>query len=154
MKDETGSRRFWIIPTENCDIEKMKDINIDDFWGAVYSLYKSEKVTYWLTKEENEALINSNMNFNVENDISIALDETFNWEQNKIAWKVYTVTELCNILDIKEKKALKNEMERRKLRFGAHRDNYNCNPKKGYKLPNINEKEGTKVTDDLNCMPF
>lgn len=94
------------------------------------------------------------MNFNVENDISIALDETFNWEQNKIAWKVYTVTELCNILYIKEKKALKNEMERRKLRFGAHRDNYNCNPKKGYKLPNINEKEGTKVTDDLNCMPF
>ena len=38
---------------------------------AVYSLYKSNTVPYWLTKEENEALSNNNMNFNVENDISI-----------------------------------------------------------------------------------
>lgn len=154
LKDETGSRRFWIIPTENCDIEKMKDINIDEFWGAVYSLYKSEKVTYWLTKEENEALINSNMNFNVENDISIALDETFNWEQNKIAWKVYTVTELCNILEIKEKKALKNEMERRNFKYKAHRDNYHSKPKSGYKLPNINQKEAKRLKDELDTVPF
>ena len=154
LKDETGSRRFWIIPTENCNIEKMNDINISEFWGSVYSLYKSEKVAYWLTKEENEALNISNMNFNVENDISIALDETFNWDQNKIAWKVYTVTELCNILDVKEKKALKNEMERRNFKYKAHRDNYHSKPKSGYKLPNINQKEANRLKDELEQVPF
>lgn len=154
LKDESGSRRFWIIPVQDCNINAMKEIDINKFWGAVYSLYKSNTVPYWLTKEENEALSNNNMNFNVENDISIILDEKFDWEQNQLTWKVYSITELCNILEIKERKALKNEMERRKLRFGAHRDNYNCNPKKGYKLPNINEKEVKKVTDELNCIPF
>ena len=94
------------------------------------------------------------MNFNVENDISIALDETFNWEQNKIAWKVYTVTELCNILEIKEKKALKNEMERRNFKYKAHRDNYHSKPKSGYKLPNINQKEAKRLKDELDTVPF
>ena len=156
LKDETGSRRFWIIPTESCDIEKMKDINISEFWGAVYSLYKSEKVAYWLTKEENEALADNNMNFNVENYISIALDENFNWEQDKEYWRVYNITELCKVLDIpnKESKALKNEMERREHRWGTHRSLYNDKPKKGYKLPNIDTKQVERLRRDLKIVPF
>ena len=45
-------------------------------------------------------------------------------------------------------------MERRRLRFGTHRDKYNCKLRKGYKLPNINEKEVKKLIDELNCIPF
>lgn len=158
LKDETGSRRFWVIPVEQCNIEKLKQINIDEFWGAVYSLYKSNKIDYWLTKEENEALSVNNMQFNVENDISITLDDAFDWEQSPLLWKVYTVTELCNLLDIKEKKAFKNEMERRKIRFGTHRDNYRDGVKKGYKLPNIDKQQAKNMAKNLKTieaeMPF
>lgn len=151
LKDETGSRRFWIIPVQDCNIEKLKEININEFWGAVYSLYKSEKVAYWLTKEENEALNNSNMSFNAENYISIALEETFDWEQEQEYWKVYSIKELCEVLEVpnKESKALKNEMERRNYRLGAHRSMYTGDKtKKGYKLPNVNIHQVEELKKD------
>lgn len=155
LKDETGTRRYWSIPVESCNIEKLKEINMDEFWGAVYDLWLSDKVKYYLTKEENYLLATNNIDFNVENNISIALDEEFNWDQNPIAWKVYSITEILNILGIKESKALKNEMQRRGLRWGSHRDNYmTTKTKKGYKLPNTDIKEANRIIKDVNSCPF
>ena len=55
---------------------------------------------------------------------------------------------------MKEKKALKNEMERRNFKYKAHRDNYHSKPKSGYKLPNINQKEANRLKDELEQVPF
>lgn len=154
LRDRTGSRRFWIIPVKKCDIESLSKIDIDMFWGAVYDLWLSGKVSNYLNENETEFLIKSNTQFNMETNISIALDENFNFNQNPIAWKVYSVTELLKILDIKESKSLKNELERRCYRYGTHRDNYSDNPKKGYKLPNINIKEVQRLARDLSFNPF
>ena len=50
--DETGSRRFWIIPVAKCDIAKMDTIDMFKFWGAVYSLWKRGDIKEYLEDDE------------------------------------------------------------------------------------------------------
>ncbi|NFN17315.1 hypothetical protein FDB52_05030 [Clostridium botulinum] len=156
LKDKTGSRRFWVIPIEKCDIEAMKQININEFWGAVYNLWCTGKVSSYLDEEEVETLLQDNTAFNMESDISIAIDEKFNFTQNKIAWKVYNLGEIATIIGINETKAIKNELERRRFKCGSHRDNYlvDKNNKWGFKLPNVNIKEAQRIERDFADNPF
>nr|DAO57245.1 MAG TPA: virulence associated protein E [Caudoviricetes sp.] len=142
LKDKTGSRRFWIIPVEECNIEEMQKININEFWGAVYSLWCSKTVKNYLDADETETLLQDNTTFNMENDITIAIDETFDFEQPKELWRVYSLGELKGIIGIYEVKAIKNELERRRLKYSAHRDKYSDKVKKGFKLPNIYKEQG------------
>ena len=137
LKDETGSRRFWIIPVKKCIIDKMKSIDLQKFWGAVYSLWLSNTVEDYLTIEEQNFLSRVNMEFNYENDITITLEECMNWDTFEEKWWVYSLSEICEKLNIKEKKALKNEL----LKKGIVSKNQrlpNGEQKKGYKLPIIN----------------
>lgn len=155
LKDETGSRRYWVIPIKKCNIDKLHQIDISKFWGAVYDLYLSNMVDYYLTSEETNLLNGKNTSFNMETDISIIIDETFDFEQDETYWKTYQVTELCNTLGIKEKKALKNELERRGYKYKNNRDKYNGGKqRKGYLLPNIDadEVKDFKIADAKN--PF
>lgn len=145
LKDETGNRRFWVIPVERCNTEKLKTIDINQLWGTIYNLYCAGTVPYWLSDEENKKLKDINTAFNAESDISITLDEQLDWKQPRILWRVYNVTEICELLQIKEKKALKNEMERRGHKYATHRDSYSNIPKKGYKLPNRKESAYQKA---------
>ena len=73
LRDRTGSRRFWIIPVKKCDIGALSKININMFWGAVYDLWLSGKVSNYLNENETEFLIKSNTQFNMETNISIKI---------------------------------------------------------------------------------
>ena len=115
----------------------MKSIDLQKFWGAVYSLWLSNTVEDYLTIEEQNFLSRVNMEFNYENDITITLDECMNWDEYEEKWWVYSLSEICEKLNIKEKKALKNEL----LKKGIVSKNQrlpNGEQKKGYKLPIIN----------------
>lgn len=154
LKDKTGSRRFWVIPIDNCDIESMDKININEFWGAVYDLYCTGTIKNYLDDNEIEILLQDNTAFNMESDISIAIEEHFNFKQNKIAWKVYKVGQIASIIGINETKAIKNELERRRFKCGTHRDNYSGDPQWGFKLPNTDMKEAKRLERDLSLNPF
>ena len=149
LKDETGSRRFWVVPVEKCDVEKLKKIDINKFWGAVYSAWKNGIIAHNLTKEEENKLQNNNIDFSVENDITIKFNELFDWQQNEKLWKTYSITELCKVLEVFEGKAVKNELLRKGYKYQSHRDNYHAKNKKGYKLPNVDEKETQAKADQL-----
>lgn len=148
LKDKTGSRRFWIIPVEECNIEEMQQIDIDEFWGAVYSLWCSGTVKNFLNADETETLLQDNTMFNVENNITIALNDTFDFEQQKELWRVYNISEIAEIIGIRENKAIKNELERRRFKYGTQRDKYK-NRKTGFKLPNIDTKQAEKLEKEL-----
>lgn len=134
LKDETGSRRFWVIPTEKCDIERLKSINLFVFWGAVYSLWKSGEVIDYLTDSEQDHLKELNKEFAFESDITIAMNEKFDWDTPQEDWGIYNITEICQYLGIREKKALKNEMMKRDIEYKVHARR-GAKSKKGYKIP-------------------
>ena len=159
LKDETGERRYWVIPVENCDIEKLKSIDINKFWGAVYAVYKAGNINYWLEGKEKEQLYNNNLSFKAENSLTIMIKEKFDFNQNEIAWKTYNIGELSEILDVKgtkEAKSIKNAFMNMGFIYGSHRDNYRTGTKTGFKLPNVKKEEARgiiKQIDTADC-PF
>lgn len=135
LKDETGSRRFWVIPVKSCNIEEFDNFNMFEFWGAVYDMWLTNYSIDWLTKEEEAKQKIINRQFNAQTDISIILDDKVDWESNDL--KVYKLTEIAEKLNIKEKKALANELMRR----GIPNQPYKVDGKsiRGYKIPFIRD---------------
>ena len=98
LKDETGSRRFWIIPVERCNIEGFKKIDIKKFWSGVYSLWLTGTYKDYLTTEEIREIQKLNQNYSFENDTLITIKENINWDMEKEEWQVYNTTEISNKL--------------------------------------------------------
>lgn len=134
LKDETGSRRFWVIPVKGFDFEKLETIDKKELWGAVYSLWKSGTIKDYLEPDEMEKLNNMNREYNYKNDISYIIDEKIKWDMPKEEWDVYGITEISDHLFIKEKKSLKIELEKKGLKYGSHRTRAG-KVKKGFKIP-------------------
>ena len=133
LKDETGSRRFWIIPIIKCDMNKMDKIDKKEFWGAVYSIWKSGKVKDYLTNEEQLTLAFINKTYSFESDISILLDDKIDWSIPEEEWGVYKPSEIAEYLYIKEVKKLKIELEKRGIECKAYWKGGKT--VRGYKIP-------------------
>lgn len=136
LKDETGSRRFWIIPVERCNIEGFKKIDIKKFWSGVYSLWLTGTYKDYLTTEEIREIQKLNQNYSFENDTLITIKENINWDMEKEEWQVYNTTEISNKLCISSKKAIKIALAHMGIEYKAYK--VNGKTKKGYKLPKIN----------------
>ena len=134
LKDETGSRRFWIIPVVKCDINKMDTINMNKFWGAVYSLWKGGTIKDYLEEDEQKKLYEVNARYNYQTDASYLVEEKIKWDMPKEQWDVYGITEIANYLMSKESKSIKIELEKKGLKYSAHRTRAG-KVKKGFKIP-------------------
>lgn len=139
LKDETGSRRFWIIPVLGFDFEKLESINMYKLWGAVYSLWKSGTIKDYLEEDEMEKLNEMNPEYNFKNDISYVIDEKIRWDMPKEEWCVYGLIEIADYLMVKEKKSLKIELEKRGLEYKVYRIN-SQKVKKGFCMPRFETK--------------
>lgn len=143
LKDPTGSRRWWIIPVNECNREKMESIDLNLFWGAVYDLWVNDENSYYMTKEEQVRCENRNMRFNSKTDISITLDECIDWDYP--IHQVYNQVELCELLGLTgkgDKVAVGRELERRGYIYQTYRLDGKTT-KKGYKLPQITPRAST-----------
>lgn len=137
LKDETGSRRFWVIPVVGeCDIEKLASLDINKFWGAINYMWENQLILDYLPKDQQEVLQELNSRFNYETDTTIVLNEKIEWDMDKEDWDVYNITEICNYLMIKDKKQLKIELEKRGLEYKTYRRPGRSN-KQGFKIPKI-----------------
>lgn len=136
LKDETGSRRFWIIPVKGFDFNKLEAIDKAEFWGAVYSLWLRGDIKDYLENDEMEMLNKINRGYNYKNDISYILDEKIDWECPEEEWEIYNVTDLANCLLISEKKSIRIELEKRGIKYKSHRLK-SGRTKNGFKLPRI-----------------
>lgn len=143
LKDETGSRRYWVIPLSQekgvkIDIEKMeKEIDFCKLWGAVYSMWKNKVVNDYLDREIEERHKKFNNAFNFQNDTSITLDDKLDWNAPEEDWAVYSLTEISDYLFIREKKQIKLELEKRGLEYKNYRIPQTGRVKKGFKIPKI-----------------
>ncbi|WP_277214534.1 VapE domain-containing protein [Ruminococcus callidus] len=63
LTDETGNRRFWTIPVQSIDLNKVFSSDFEwytQLWRQIYSEYKQNPMGYLLTNEEQNTLNRSN----------------------------------------------------------------------------------------------
>lgn len=81
LKDETGSRRFWVVPLEHIDKEALfalPKVWINQAWLQAYELYKADPDGFRLSDAEIQELQNENREFEepiaYEEEIKALLD--------------------------------------------------------------------------------
>lgn len=101
LRDETGNRRFWTVPVDRIDKQKLFSLSpewVAQLWYQVYAMYRQNRDGFRLTDEELEALQNANHEFEqplpYEEEISLLLD----WVEPKRLWGWFSAAEVAKLL--------------------------------------------------------
>lgn len=111
LKDESGNRRYWVIPVEKIDFELVDKIDIYQLWGEVMHIREKGVETIYLNQSEMNMLNRSNNNFKVMGQLEIEIDKLFVWEAGKGMWKWMSSKDIINKLYIKSTKGLRATLE-------------------------------------------
>ena len=111
LKDETGNRRYWVIPVEKIDFDIIDKIDIDMLWGEVMYLKDCSKMNTYLENFELEMLNQSNKGFKVSGYVDIAVANDLDWSVDKKNWTWKSSDEIAYKLKINNTKTLRNAME-------------------------------------------
>ena len=111
LKDETGNRRYWVIPIEKIDFDIIDKIDIDMLWGEVMYLKENSKMNTYLESFELEMLNQSNKGFKVSGYVDIAVANDLDWSVDKKNWTWKSSDEIAYKLKINNTKTLRNAME-------------------------------------------
>ena len=111
LKDESGNRRYWIIPVEQIDFELIDKIDMCQLWGEVMHMRAKGVETIYLCKDEMEMLNSSNNNFKVLGMLDIIIDKSFVWEARKDMWRWMSSKDIINKLYLKSTKGLRSTLE-------------------------------------------
>lgn len=115
LKDETGNRRYWVIPVQEMFVEH--DVDINQLWGEVMYLLKTGEIPYYLTEDDKEILQKNNEQFEVKTEAYLKLEAGFDWsETDKDKWQRLTSTQICKELDIAGYSTLKVTMDKLGIR--------------------------------------
>ena len=60
LTDQTGNRRFWTVPVEKIDLERLDKLNVLQLWAEIKTLSDADRQAFRLTPEEREKLANRN----------------------------------------------------------------------------------------------
>lgn len=133
LKDETGDRRYWVIPVKDIDINKLRNLDINQIWGEVMNLLPSNKDNLYLSKEELQELAESNEEFSTKGNTQIMIEASFDWNSNKDTWEFKPTTEIAARLGLRTTSGLKEALES----MGAEYNNRRINGKRqrGYLVP-------------------
>lgn len=62
LTDQTGNRRFWTVPVEKIDLDRLDKLNVLQLWAEIKLLSDADRQAFRLTPEEQEALSARNSN--------------------------------------------------------------------------------------------
>lgn len=62
LTDQTGNRRFWTVPVEKIDLDRLDRLNVLQLWAEIKTLSDADRQAFRLTPEEREKLANRNSN--------------------------------------------------------------------------------------------
>ena len=94
LKDETGDRRYWVIPIVDIKRDFLSNDELKQFWGEVMHLWKSKEVLHYLDQMELEALNKSNKQYRVMTHVEVMIEEGFDWSVDEMLWTGKTATEI------------------------------------------------------------
>ncbi|MDO4517308.1 MAG: VapE family protein [Bacillota bacterium] len=97
LADETGDRRFWVVPVTRLDLDRLKALPVEWFrqlWSEVYALYVQDVGGFRLTPEERAALAVSNRSFRVPAPGEDDIQSRFNFSLPETSWGEFLAAEL------------------------------------------------------------
>ncbi len=103
LMDETGNRKFWIIPVIKIDVDKLTSAAMVQVWAQVYNEYFNGDAMarrWWLDAGEQKQLDEMGKPFELRNDVQQIIIDKLNWESDRAAWKEVTASELCESLGL------------------------------------------------------
>ena len=151
LKDETGNRRYWVIPCTK--LNSSHNIDVDQLWGQVMNLYKNAKESdFYLTDEEVEVLNNINKEFTVSDDVDVYLEDMYDFNTPKSTWTSFMpASVLLDLLKAKDNKIsavkLKNALNKKGIEQVQPR--YEGKKTRGYYLPAFTETEMNTDTQGI-----
>lgn len=69
LRDETGSRRFWVVPVDHIDVDRLLNMSHDmvaQIWGQAYREWCADIDGYRLSRKERDFLSKGNTSFEAE----------------------------------------------------------------------------------------
>lgn len=136
LKDETGNRRYWVLPLVKINHDLMDEIDLDQLYGQMMHMIKSEEEVHYFKPDELDILANNNKAFNYKNSICLTLEDLFNQTKDEFdgGETVFTISELCKLFFKNEcKKSVSNTLKLMGYESKVHK--VNGKSKRGYKLP-------------------
>ena len=86
LKDETGDRRYWILPVTKIKRNFITQEELKDFWGEVMHMWKSNEEIHYLDTLELEILYRYNERFRVKSALDINIENGFAWNEPETTW--------------------------------------------------------------------
>lgn len=111
LKDETGNRRYWVIPVKKINFELIDKIDIYKLWGEVMQMKELETETVYLNQNEMNMLSCSNEVFKVLGYVDISICTEFDWSKDKEQWTWKSSTDIAKKLYLKSTKGLRATLE-------------------------------------------
>lgn len=101
LRDETGNRRFWTIPVEKIDLEKIFELPSEwyvQFWRQIFVMYKTNPKGYLLTEEEKDFINRNNQEYEKqlfgEDEFMTCVDI----QADRKSWNWMTMSEIADLL--------------------------------------------------------
>ena len=111
LKDETGDRRYWVIPIEEVNLDKLRQIDKNQLWGEVMNILPFNLNNLNLNKEELKELSESNKEFRVKGSTQIKVETGFLWNEPKENWIVVSSSEIASKLGLTSTSGLREALE-------------------------------------------
>lgn len=115
LKDETGDRRFWVVPISNIDLDALIGLDeawIKQLWAEVYLLWQAAPQGFRLSPAERSTLEGLNRAYREpikgEEEVRELLDYDLPLEQ----WGKFTPGQVCRILRISSSRLTPQEVGR------------------------------------------
>lgn len=110
LKDETGDRRYWVIPVNEVNIDKLKLIDKDQLWGEVMKLLPYYRDDLALSRDELEMLDKSNEAFRVKGKTQILIESAFKWNTPQDKWVFMQQSDIARVLGLNSTAGLKEAL--------------------------------------------
>ena len=102
LRDETGNRRYWVIPIETIDINAVFQHSPEwyaQFWRQIHEEYKQNPKGYLLTKEEQDRVNSNNTEFEAQIYGEDEFLTAFNLDADHKHWTWQTASQIADTMN-------------------------------------------------------